>query len=192
MMTGDLTAARIHYERGLALGRSAGAETLVLGGLMYLADIAWQTGDLDTALAGFRETAALMRARTLIPKGALGMCLTNQAGIHTERMELDEALEAACEGLPLRKEAGFFWCALDHIALRAALTGKLANAARLSGYADSAFAARHSSRQPNEARARTRLQTLLRENFVPDQLDRLFAEGAKMSEDEACALALEE
>jgi len=191
MMTGDLTAARIHYERGLALGRSAGAETLVLGGLMYLADIAWQTGDLDTALAGFRETAALMRARPLIPKGALGMCLTNLAGIHTERMELDEALEAACEGLPLRKEAGFFWCALDHVALRAALTGKLANAARLCGYADSAFAARHSSRQPNEARARTRLQTLLRENFVPDQLDRLFAEGAKMSEDEAGALALQ-
>jgi tetratricopeptide (TPR) repeat protein len=192
MMTGDLTAARIHYERALSLCRSAGAERSLLGGLIYLADATWATGDLDTALAGFREAAALMRQFPMIPKGSLGMCLTNLAGIHTERMELDEALAAAREGLPLRQEAGFSWSALDHLALRAALAGKVANAACLSGYADAAFAAKQSSRQPNEAHAHDRLQALLRQRLDPDELERLLAEGAKMSEDEACRLALED
>jgi len=192
MMTGDLTAARIHYEKGVSLCRSAGADRMVLGGLIYLADTTWQTGDLDAALAGFREAAALMRQWPMIPKGSLGMCLTNLAGIHTERMELDEALAAAREGLPLRKEAGFSWGALDHLALRAALAGKLTSAARVAGYADSAFAAKQSSRQPNEARARDRLQALLREKLTVDEIERLLAQGAQMSEDEACQLALEE
>jgi hypothetical protein len=36
------------------------------------------------------------------------------------------------------------------------------------------------------------LQTLLREKLVPDELERLLAEGAALTEDEACRLALEE
>ena len=105
-VTGDLAAARIDYEKGIALARSAGSEGLMLGGLNFLADLAWETGDLDMALAGFREVVALMRKRATTPKGQLGLCLTNLAGIHTERGELDKALAAAREGLPLRKEAG--------------------------------------------------------------------------------------
>ena len=112
--------------------------------------------------------------------------------MRTERGELDEALAAAREGLPLLQEAGIAWIALDHLALRAALAGKLANAARLAGYADSAHAAKEASRQPNEARARDRLQALLREKLAADELERLLAEGARMSEDEACRLALED
>jgi hypothetical protein len=55
----------------------------------------------------------------------------------------------------------------------------------------STFAAKETSRQPNEARARDRLEALLREKLTPEELERLLAEGAKMSEDEACRLALE-
>ena len=191
-MTGDLAAARVDYERGVSLARSSGAERLMLGGLIFLADLAWETGDLDVALAGFREAAALIRKRTMTPKGMLGLCLTNLAGIHTERGELDEALAAARDGLPLRKEAGFAWGAFDHLALRAALAGKRASAARLAGYADAAYAAKATPRQANETRARDRLQTLLRETFARDELERLLAEGATMSEEEAVRLALED
>ena len=47
-------------------------------------------------------------------------------------------------------------------------------------------------RQPNEARARERLHALLREKLAADELERLLAEGANMSEDDACRLALED
>jgi predicted ATPase/DNA-binding winged helix-turn-helix (wHTH) protein len=191
-MTGDLAAARIDYERGVSLARSTGAERLMLGGLTFLADLAWEAGDLDMAFAGFREAAALIRNRAMTPKGLLGLCLTNLAGIHTERGELDEALAAAREGLPLRKEEGYSWGAFDHLALRAALAGKTASAARLAGYADAAYAAKATPRQANETRARDRLQTLLRETSAPDELERLLAEGATMSEEEAVELALED
>jgi hypothetical protein len=92
----------------------------------------------------------------------------------------------------LRKEAGQSWLNIDHLALRAALAGKLANAARIAGYADSNYGAKEARRPPNEARARNRLQVLLREKLGPDELEYLLAEGTKMSEDEACRLALED
>jgi hypothetical protein len=41
-------------------------------------------------------------------------------------------------------------------------------------------------------RSRGRLQALLREKLHFDELVRLLADGAKMNEDEACRLALEE
>jgi tetratricopeptide (TPR) repeat protein len=191
-MTGDKRAARIDYEKGLSLARSVGAGRSIPGGLMFLADLAWETGDLDTASAGFREVVALMRKMPLPSKGMIGLCLTNLAGIHTERMELDKALAAAREGLPLRKEQGYAWGALDHLALRAALAGKFANAACLAGYADATRAVKGAPREPNEARARDRVQALLREKLASGELECLLCEGANMSEDDACAMALED
>jgi hypothetical protein len=81
---------------------------------------------------------------------------------------------------------------LDHLALRAALAGKVANAARLASFTNLTYTAKEASRQPNEARAQDRLQALLREALTPDELEHLLAEGAKMSEEEACRMALEE
>ena len=116
----------------------------------------------------------------------------NLAGILTERGQLDEALATAREGLPLLKEMDWAWSHLDHVALRAALAGKLTNAARLAGFADSANATKKTSRQPNEARARNKLHKLLCEKFAAEELTRLLAEGATMSEEDACRRALEE
>ena len=48
------------------------------------------------------------------------------------------------------------------------------------------------TRQFNEARARARLQSLLEERLEPDALARLLAEGARMNEEEAGRLALQE
>ena len=189
--TGDLAGARIDYERGVALARSAGAERTMIGGLNFLADLAWEMGDLDIALAGFREAATLIR-RISVTQYIAGMCLTNLAGIYTERGELDKALAAAREGVPIRRGAGHAWRAFDHLALRVALSGKTADAARLAGYADAAYAAKATPRQANEARACNRLRALLRERLAADELERLLAEGAKLSEDEACRLALED
>ena len=189
-LTGDPVNARADLEKALVLYRNAGAERYALFTLAQLGDIAWAVGDLDAALSGLRETVALLR-KTPLTTVMLGLCLSNLAGVQTERGELDDALATAREGLPMLVEGGFAWSHLDHLALRAALAGKLANAARLAGFSDAAFATRKSPRQPNEARSRERLQGMLQKEFSRDELARLSAEGAALSEESACRLALD-
>jgi hypothetical protein len=140
----------------------------------------------------FAKTVALTRRSPLTVRSALGIYLANLAGVLTERGDLDEALVAAREGLPLLKLGGNVWIFMDHVALRAGMAGKVANAARLAGFTDSTFMAKETSRQPNEVRARKRLQALLSDKLALNELERLFDEGAKMSEDEACRIAVEE
>ncbi len=191
MLTGDLVSARTHFEKALTLYRAAGAEAMAIAVLLNLADMTWALGDLDAALARFREAIALTRKVPGLPKDMLGFGLTNLAGVLVERGDLAEALTAAREGLPLRRKTDFIG-AMDHLALRTALAGNVATAARIAGYADGAGAAREVSRQPNEARARNRLQALLCQSLSPGELEQLLTEGATLSEDEACRLALEE
>jgi hypothetical protein len=126
-----------------------------------------------------------------LPKDLLGFALANLAGVHIERGELADAFLRAREGLALCREAQ---CAssLDHLALGAGLLGKFADAARLAGYTDHWWTAKEAKRQPNEARARGRVDALLRENLTAEELDHLLVEGAKLSIDEACRLALQE
>ena len=192
LRTGDLDSARGYFESALALYRDAGAESSALTMLLNIADMTWALGDLDAALSTIVDAVARLRKSPLAKKHVLGNALTNLAGVHTERGEIIEALAAAREGLPLRKDAGYGWVALDHLGVRAVLAGHSENAARLAGYADWTYTAKKSSRQPNEARARERLRALLRAKLVPNELERLLAEGAAMSEDEAVRLALEE
>jgi tetratricopeptide (TPR) repeat protein len=191
MLSGDLAAARPHFEKALLLYREISAESAALGVLINLADLTWAVGDLDAALTRCREVVALMRKSPRVPKDMIGHGLTNLAGVHTERGELREALAAARQGLPLRRPADIN-AALDHLALRAGLAKKVAHAARLAGYVDAIRTVRLAARQPNEARARNRLQAVLNEQLDHLELERLLAEGAKMSEDEVCRLALEE
>ena len=156
-----------------------------------LADTNWALGALDAAATGFREAIALMRGSNMATKLVLGVNLTNLAGVLVERGDLDEALVAAREGLDLRKSAGYGWGALDHLALRAALRGRYGDAARLAGYVDAMFAARGVVRQANEARARARLERVLRDRDT-DANERVafMAQGATMSDEDACRLAL--
>ena len=189
-VSGDPATARGHFERALAWYRRAEAWVSVYATLANLADTTWALGELDAALTGIREALAMLRINPFSNKGALGVCLTNLAGIHTERGELAEALIAAREGLPLRSQAGYAWGALDYVALRAALAGRPDEAARIAGCADAAFAHKQARRQPNEARARARIERLLSDALGADALRQRLAEGARLDIDEACRLAL--
>jgi len=63
----------------------------------------------------------------------------------------------------------------------------------LEGYANAVHSTQGMTpRQSNEARARTRLLALLTEKLAAGELERLLAEGTKMSQDKACRLALED
>ena len=192
VLTGDFPGAREFFSKALVLYGDIGYDANVLAMLLNLADMKWALGDLDAALQGFQEAATRMKqAPQFRKKDMLGVCLTNLAGVLTERGELEEALVVAREGLPLRRELSAR-AAWDHLALRAALAGHLADAARVAGYVDGLFVASQSQRQPNEARARARLESLLKEKLSADDLDRLRDEGALMSEDQASELVLEE
>lgn len=189
-LAGDLVAARVHYEKSISLSRSAGDERGAAEVCGSLADTNWALGALDAAASGFREAIALMRESNRGTKLILGLNLTNLAGVLVERGDFDEALSAAREGLELRKAGGDTSGALDHLALRAALIGRSADGARLAGYVDAVFAAKGVMRQANEARARAHLDRVLGDRLDVDERARLMAEGATLTEDDACGLAL--
>ena len=189
-LSGDLVGSRENHEKSLSLYRAVHAEREAAQICGTLADTAWALGELDAAATGFREAIQLMRGSNNGTKLILGANLTNLAGLLIERGHFDEALSAAREGLELRKAAGYVSGALDHLALRAALVGRWADAARLAGYVDAVFTARGVVREPNEARARARLDRLLHEHLDASERAQLIAEGATLSEEDACQLAL--
>jgi non-specific serine/threonine protein kinase len=189
---GDLAGARAYYERALELDRKAGDEFGALAIIGNLANVIWALGDLDAAEASTREQVALLRNSPVRTRRLLGYALSNLAGVLAERGKLDQALVAAGEGLPLVKEDGSAWIFADHVALRAALAGKVSSAARLAGYSQHTWTANEATRQPIEARAHERLCAILREKLDPGELERLLAEGATLGDDEACRLALED
>jgi hypothetical protein len=131
-----------------------------------------------------------LRASNRGTKLILGLNLTNLAGVLVERGDFEEALRVAREGLELRKSGGDTSGALDHLALRAALVDRWADAARLAGYVDAVFATIGSPRQANEARARAHLDRVLCDRLDADERAKLLAEGATMTEEDACRLAL--
>ena len=191
-LVGDLAGARAHYERALDMARKAQDELGVLATMVNLANVTWGLGEFDTAEESIRQLVARMRTSPASTRRLLGFGLMNLAELLIEKKNPDASLEFAREGLPLVKADGSAWIFSDYGSLRAGAEGKLVKAALLAGYADFAHAANGGTRSFVTARARLRLQTLLRDNLPADELERFLAEGAKMSEDEACRLALEE
>jgi hypothetical protein len=179
------------FERAVSLHRGAGAlhdEIIALNGL---AEVAWAMGDLESAMSAFADLTALSVQSATGRVQLLGIAYCNLAGVLAERGEVKRALAAGREGLPLLQEAGSAWITFDHFALLQALAGHEIDAALLAGFADAAFANRGAERQPNEARARSRLQALLDARFDVQELERLAHDGAKLGEGEACRLALQ-
>lgn len=192
-LTGSNPAlAREHLETALRHWRAAGAEGQLLNDLGNLADITWSTGDVARAVQSMREALALVRSSSLSNRQVLAAGLGNLAGALTEQGELDEAVVAMREAVPLLCESETFFRLGDHFALRLAKAGFVRPAARLLGYTDSEHERFKASRQPNEARARASLVSILAERLAPVELSEQMTEGAKLTEDEAARLALAE
>jgi predicted ATPase/DNA-binding winged helix-turn-helix (wHTH) protein len=188
---GELADSRACYEKAIAAHRAAGAHGAVAAAINKLADLAWSSGDLDRAFDAFRENVEFLRRDQGGRRSSLGIALANLAGIHVERGDPEAAHAAFCEALPLLAESGFAWVAMDHCALRLALAGDVANAARLNGYADAAFERRAVHRQANELHALERLRAVLDHALPAEKLRRLREHGSRLSESAACRLATE-
>jgi tetratricopeptide (TPR) repeat protein len=186
----DFDGARNCYEQAQALFLRSGDAFSAAAAKGNLANITWALGNLEATENAFREQVALMRNSPMCTRRMLGWSLASLAGVLTERGDLDEALAAAREGLPLLLEDGSAWIFVSHLSLRAALAGRLSDAARLAGYSDSTWTKQQATPHPVDARTNGRLRSLLLGTFAPDVLERLLTEGARLSEAEACELAL--
>lgn len=186
----DLLGASNCYEQAQALFQRAGDDFTAAAARGNIALIAWALGDIEATETAFRQLVTLTRISPMGTRRMRGWWLASLAGVLIERGALEEALAAAREGLPLLLEDATVWPFVSHLALRAALVGRLSDAARLAGYSDCEWRKQQATPHPVDARTFERLRPLLAQAFASDELERLRAEGAQLTGSEACALAL--
>ena len=107
-----------------------------------------------------------------------------------ENGELDEAAIIGRLVMPYGREANSVRIHMDHFASRLAKTGLMREAALVLGWNNFQFSTAGVTRQPNELRAMNSTSVLLRKHFSPEILAQLCAEGAALSEDEVCKIAV--
>src|SRR5262249_52080193 len=117
--------------------------------------------------------------------------LYNLAGVLIERGDVAQSLALAKEAVPILLNAGRVWTVYDALSLRAVKIGRYADAARLHGRSIAAYASvRITERESNERRMYDCVASVLREKLADTELGNLLAEGAKLSDEDACELAL--
>ncbi|MBK9623959.1 MAG: winged helix-turn-helix domain-containing protein [Rhodocyclaceae bacterium] len=196
------TMAMIYYMRGmpaetvrengkaLLLAKAGGYEILALLLEENLADSLWLAGDLPQALAAARSVVEQCKQVSVAHKIPWAWIYGNLFGILTESGELVEAREIGRRTMHFLREADIPWLVMDHYALRSAKTGDAATSARIHGWINEYFLRKQITRQPNELRAMTSTAALLRELLPPKVLAPLLLEGAQLSEDAICQLAV--
>ena len=104
-------------------------------------------------------------------------------GRHDEARERGRAAYAR-----LQREGDTLWL-LEPLALGAAQEGRLADAARIAGFVDARLAATGDVRRAPARARRAQIDALLADRLADDARRTLLAEGARLREDEAFALA---
>jgi hypothetical protein len=189
-MRGMAVEAAREFSSALDLSRAGGFDLQALSVSENLADVLWMVGDLERALAAARDIVEQCKRVSIAHKVNWGWIYGNLLGILTELGELDEATAVGRRAMPYLRVSGSVWALMDHYALRLAKTGQAETAARVLGWVDNTFVPKGIQRQPNELRAMQTTLALLRGQLPADELARLCAEGAQISEEEACRLAL--
>jgi predicted ATPase len=183
------------YEKACAVGARAidlceaiGAERVGFAIAGNLMECALERNDIDAALEQGRALAARLHDGMHPDLQAFVLGLLTSALV--EHGEFDKALSVAREAAPLMRDEGILIRLLDHLALRAGLTDRLNDAARVFGYADSIYRASTQPREPILQRAADRLGEILDAAMPEVEIRQLGREGEKLSEDQVVALAL--
>jgi predicted ATPase len=180
--------ARRAGEMAAHLATMAGAERVGLAVAVNLIEVSLGIGDIDWAISSARNLLARMEAS---PHTEIrGFVCGELAAALTFRGDLDEALAAARDAVPLLQSAGMLFWLFDHLALRTALVGRARDAGLVAGYADAAYRKFSRHREPIGERAVERTQLLLREALQADEIIQLAQLGAQLSEDQVLQLAL--
>jgi tetratricopeptide (TPR) repeat protein len=189
--SGDYDAAAADKLATLHVYERCGDEGGIRTARDNVADIALARGQVDEAVRLLREhTAALRRGpRTQLYDHAASF--GNLSAALTRAGEFGEAQRIAREAIPLLQRRGWAHLFLDHCALLALRLGRAADAARALGRSRTVLGASGDAREINEQRAHDDVLAALRRTFAADDLERLFAEGAVLSDEEAARTAVD-
>jgi predicted ATPase/DNA-binding XRE family transcriptional regulator len=182
--------ARQDYTKALALMTALGDEQEAILIRINTGELEYRAGDFKRALEFAQAAAeAARRARTtqreitaLTNAAACRLALGDVAGA---RVDAREALALARAASPIEVAI-----AIQHLATVASLDGDALRGARLSGYVDAWFLSEGCERGLTERRTHEMLMNTLHEKLGSAEIERLSAEGARFSEEQAAALAL--
>ena len=183
--------AREHLNALLEHSRRSGNIVSEWTALAILLDLDVAEGNTERAAAEARDMLAIQRADPAsYGRFDSGLQLRNAATALVAAGELDEAEAAYREALvTTQRNYGTAAFVLDDLATLIARRGRLDDAARLSAYAERAYEG--FGRRPRlvARQNRARLRELLASERDPETLKRLYEDGRRLTEEQACALA---
>ena len=159
-----------------------------LTALSLLADLDVASGHAGRAVETLREPISRFRAST--SKNYVGMAFRNYATALMEAGHLLEAESAFREAMPLiRRNWGSAAFVLHDAASLLARRGQIDDAARVSAYAESVYAAMGRIPRPVAQHNQEQLRALLSTQRSAEALVQLSTEGRALTDDQACLLA---
>jgi hypothetical protein len=188
---GDIRAARGLYAQQLAAYKALGNKSGIALVLSNLAELEFGDGHPERALQAASEALEI----DLRGKHAASIAIdhNNSAAYRIALGDLTAASDSARKGLRVARQARdelLIAYALQHLALLAAFGGDAWRGAQLLGYVDAQYTALGMQREPTEQWGHDKLMAALREQLSEAEIEKLAAQGAAWSEDQAVEEAL--
>ena len=187
-MSHDYETAIPAFEEARAVARSLGDDYREVSATVHISEAEHERGNTRRSVQLMRE----LRGRGLSQVDAEPV-LANLTGYLIALDDVNGAREAARELLTMPiavSKSTFINACLEHVALADALTGHLARASRLFGYANAWYSTIGQARQFTEQHSHDRLNALLTKALPPPERDELMAEGASFTAERAVREAL--
>lgn len=185
--TGQEDKAREYFAEQLALSRQCGNPSGELGALGLLVDLELQMGRRERAIDVARDIVARYRPDLGCDSA---LVLRNAATALMASGALDEAETIYAKALAAaRRNYGTGAFVLDDMAMLIARRGRIDDAARVSAYAEHVYARLGGRPRVVARRNRESLIALLSAERHAEAVAKLFDEGRRLTDDEACALA---
>jgi tetratricopeptide (TPR) repeat protein len=189
--SGDVAAARELFAQALDAYKALGDEGGMSRTLAGLAELEFGDGQVEQALRLAGEALEIdSRGKN---QTGLALGYDNIAAYRIALGDVVGAREAAREALRLARQAEralLTAIALQHFALLGALRGEVRGAAQLIGYVDAQYKELGYKREATEKWCYEKLMAALREQLSDAEIEKLAAEGAARSEDQAVDEAL--
>lgn len=183
-MSNQTEGARVAFEECLQLARTVRESRHVSVSLSQLIDIASETGHFEEAAMLSRELVVMARADRFTSRLAIALCDLGDALAKLD--QIAEALAAAREATPLHVQQGTpLWVWLVSFAQIAFKQGRVSDAALAFGRAEAKYGS-----VSNNRRNRDELRALLRQSMSSNELQKLLADGATLTDEEAAHIAL--
>ena len=189
---GRLSEARELNAKALAAYKSVGSELDIALSLTNIAELEFVDGHPEAALRAASDALAIHQ-RSGVDSVSRAIDNINIGAYRIALNDLDGALKSAREGLRIARQvegALYSAIALQHLALVLALRRQPRIAARLVGYVDAQYKAQGIEREYTERWLFEKLMGALSEQLNKPAIEKLAAEGAALSEDQAVEEAL--